>query len=349
MTAPVTAPALRDDVALRTSGRFAALLSPLALAVVGIAIGWWVPKQFGAQWTSTWTSTVVFSITAATVGFLYSRLGMASLAQVALVGVGGWLTLRITFASSLPFLVVLPIAASATAVIGGALSVPALRLRGLYLALVTVMMAAGFDIVINATGFPNGGPGLLGYQASGDLARMRRPSFATTDGAYFRFALFVAVALFLLIWLHDRTSPGRAWKLIAKSEGAAAASGINIARYTTWAFMLGAFVSGAAGALFAGQLGQLGPSSFQTIDSLILFAFVLVAGANQWWGWVLGAVLYRALPQLLDDRGISGDIAIMIAGAALMLNLIAAPDGVAGEVTRRVDELRIRRGDRGAS
>jgi len=321
----------------------------VAVAQVGLflllvlAVAWWVPNQFGAKWVSTWTTTLVFAMAAAGIGFLYSRLGLASLAQVALVGVGGWVALRLEFGTGLPFFVIVLLSATITAGIGALLSLPALRLRGLYLTVMTLMMAAGFDEIFNATGFPNGGSGFLGYQASGELQRMNRPSIAESDAAYFRLVLVVAVVMFAFVWLHERTKPGRAWHLIAQSEGAAYSSGIDVVMYKTWAFVLAAFLSGVAGAMFAGQLGQLGPSSFETIDSLILFALVLVGGAYHWTGWLIGAVLFKAFPAFLDDRGLSGDIATMIAGAAAIVNLIAAPRGIVGEVMKASAGLRGRR------
>lgn len=312
-------------------GRLAPHATRIASLAIGVAlIAWWVPNQFGARWVSTWTTTLVFSITAAGIGFLYSRLGLASLTQVALVGVGGWIALRLEFVGDIPFFLIVIVSATITAAVGAIISVPALRLRGLYLALVTLMVAAGFDEIVNATGFPNGGPGFLGYQASGDLQRMNRPSIAENDAAYFRLTLIVMVLAFALVYLHEKTKPGRAWHLIAQSEGAAHSAGINVVLYKTWAFVLGAFLSGLGGALFAGQLKQLGPSSFESIDSLILFALVLVGGAYHWSGWIIGALLYRAFPAFLDDRGLSGVISIMVAGAGLMLTLTVAPRGIAG-------------------
>lgn len=317
------------------AGPFGTPGARLVILVVCIAaLGWWVPEQFGARWLSTWTSTLVFAIAASGIGLLYSRLGLASLTQIALIGVGGWTALRLEFAADLPFPVVVLLSAMITAVIGAVISIPTLRLSGLYLGLVTLMMAAGFEEIFNTSGFPNGGSGFLGYQASGELARMNRPAIARTDPAYFRLLLVVAVACFLLVGLHDRNKPGRAWRLIAQNEGAARTIGINVALYKMWAFTLGAFLSGIGGAMFAGQLRQLGPSSFQPVDSLILFALVLVGGAYHWSGWIIGALIYRAFPAFLDDLGLNGNISTVVAGFALILNIVAAPRGVAGEVAR---------------
>ncbi len=315
----------------------------LATTVVVVAfLSWWMPNQFGARWLSTWIATMVFAIAAAGIGLLYSRLGLASLTQVALVGVGGWVTLRIEFALHLPFGVLVLVAGVITALLGALISLPTLRLSGLYLALVTLMMAAGFEEVFNSSGFPNGGPGFTGYQASGKLLRLDRPSVARSDPAYFRLVLIITALCLLLVLLHDRTRPGRAWRLISTSEEAARANGVNVVLYKTWAFTLAAFLCGVAGALFAGQLRQLGPSSFQAIDSLVLFGLVLVGGAYNWVGWVLGAVLFRAFPALLDQWGLNGQIATMVAGAALILNIVAAPRGVAGEVAKVVGLFRSR-------
>lgn len=295
-------------------------------------VAWWVPVQFASGWLATWTTTLVVAIAAAGIGLLQSRLGLASLTQIALLGVGGWTALRLQFAAGWPFGVTVLVSGVVTAAIGAAISLPALRLRGLYLALVTLMMAAGFDQLFNATGFPNGGPGFLGYQASGKLLRMPRPSLAQSDEAYFRLLLLVTAAAFGLVWLHDRAKPGRAWRLIAQSEAAANSNGVNVTLYKVWAFALAAFLCGVGGAMFAAQLHQLGPSSFQPIDSLILYALVLVGGSHHWTGWVIGAVLARAFPAFLDDRGLDGNIATMVAGLALIVNLLAAPTGIVGQV-----------------
>ena len=328
-----------DDRA-STGGLASAVTTSSVVVALAALAAWLVPSLFGARWVSTWTATLVFAITAAGVGFLYSRLGLASLAQVALVGVGGWIALRLEFALGLPFFATVALTMAITALLGGVISIPALRLRGLYLTLMTLMIAAGFDEIVTAVGFPNGGPGFFGYQASGDLRRMSRPSIAQSDEAYFRLVLVFTVAAFALVLLHVRTRPGRAWSLMAHSEDAAVSNGVAIVPHKVWGFVLGAALSGLAGALFAGQLGQLGPSSFESADSLLLFAFVLVAGSHHWTGWLLAACLFRAFPAFLDDRGISGNVAIIIAGIALVANLTLAPRGIVGDIERIVGRLR---------
>lgn len=315
-------------------------MAPLVLA---LAVAFYIPSSVGAGWLSTFTTCAIFAIAAAGTGLLYGELGLTSFAQVSLMGVGGWTALRLEFAYGLPFPVTVLVAAAVTALVGLVVGLPALRLRGLYLALVTLMVAGGLDQVFTATGFPNGADGFLGYASSGQLQRMSRPDFAVGDVAYFRLALAVMVALFVVVRLHVRARPGRAWALIARSEGAAHSAGIHVTAYKVWALALAGALSGVAGALLAGQIGQLSPAPFDPAASVVIFALTLVGGARHWAGWVIAALLFEALPALFDEWSIDGNVALMISGAALVINLIGAPDGIVGELAKARNAFGARR------
>lgn len=251
--------------------------------------------------------------------------------------------LRLHFATDLPFLACAALAGLITAAVAVLLGLPALRLRGLYLAFVTLLIAAGFDIAFNAAGFPNGGGGFLGYTASGELQRLDRPGFARSDPAYFRFTVVVAALLLALTWAHLLTRPGRGWALIKRSDLAAASAGVSVIRMQSWAFGLAGMLSGVAGALLAGQLGQLAPSTFPVTDSLLLFGLVVIAGSHHWLGWVVAALLYRAVPFALDQAGANGDYATALFGIALMVSLLGSERGMVGDANDAVTALRRRR------
>ena len=189
----------------------ATLLGAALLAAVGVAL----PGLFSPFWLRAFTTSAIFAIACAGVGVLYGRLGVASLGQIALVGVGGWLTLRIGHATSVPFPVLLLIAGGGTCVIGVLVGLPALRLSGLNLAIVTLMFAAAFSVVFNATGFPDGGDGFLG-RAAGSEQRLalERPTLGESDAAYFRYVLIVAALMFGLIAAHCRPGRARRWPAI---------------------------------------------------------------------------------------------------------------------------------------
>lgn len=300
--------------------------------VIVILIAFFVPNSFGAGWLSTFTTCAVVAMPAAGIGLLYGELGLTSLTQFAFVGIGGWVALRLGIGYGWPMPALIAAAAVVTALLGTLLSIPALRLRDLYLALVTLLVAASVNIALQATGFPNGGKGFLGYQAVGKLERLDRPGFAKDDPAYFRLVIIHVAAVFLFFALVKRSKIGRAWALTAQSEGAARSAGVRVTRLKVLAFAMAAGVSGIAGALMAGQLRQLAPSTFQPANSILLFALVVIGGARSPFGWIIGALLYRAAPYLLDQWGVSGDIATMIFGVAVIHNLLSAPGGIAEQI-----------------
>lgn len=297
-----------------------------AVLLIGI-----LPMALGGQWVKIFTSTTCFALAAMGAGFMYARLGMVSLAQVALMGVGGWITLRLNHATPLPFEVNLAVGALGSSVLGMALALPALRMRGLYLALVTLMVAGGFEVIFTAYQFPNGGAGFWGVGTSFS-APMRRPMLALGDTAYLRYAMGVAALGYLLIEAHRRSAPGRAWALIRRSEAAALASGVNVTLYKTWAFGLAGLLAGLGGGLLAGSLGLLDAATFRASESVLLFALVIVGGARFWFGSILTAILYRVAPGLLNDWGVDSDLALIFFGAALLHAVITAPDGIGGQL-----------------
>lgn len=327
-----------------TTQRLKGQLPNLARLAIVVVLAIVVPNAFGAGWLSTFTTCAVVALPAAGVGLLYGELGLTSLTQFAFVGLGGWIALRlgIGFGWSMPLLIAS--AAVICAVFGTVLSIPALRLRDLYLALVTLLVASGVNIALNAAGFPNGGSGFLGYQSVGKLQRLPRPGFAESDAAYFRLVVAHVVVVFVLFGIVKRSAVGRAWALTAQSEGAARSAGARVTQLKVLAFAMAAAVSGVAGALIAGQLGQLSPATFQPANSILLFALVVIGGARSPMGWVLAALLYRAAPYLLDQWGIDGNISMMIFGVAVIHSLISAPGGMAEQFRGLAQKLRRTRG-----
>ena len=120
--------------------------------------------------------------------------------------------------------------------------------------------------------------------------------------------------MFLLVLVHVRTKPGRAWAAIRQSEPAALAAGINTTLYKLWAFALASFVTGVAGGVLAGAVRYLYSIDFQTQDSITLLAVVLMGGAYSIWGAIVAALLLQLLPAILNDIGISPDWLVILFG-----------------------------------
>lgn len=316
--------------ALSTTAR-----SLLPAVVVLAAVGWIIPALFGSFWLKTFTSVTIYALASLGVGLLYGRLGLVSLANFALLGVGAWVSLRLSLLDPhLPIVVNMIIGGVVAAVIGTLIGLPALRLRGLYLALVTLMGAGAFFVVINAIGFPEGGGGFTGREGNTTLRNAPRPAFAESDPAFFRLTLVIVGLGFLLAWLLLRTKSGRAWAVIRRSEAVAYSAGVNVTFYKTLAFTLAGFLAGVAGGLFSANVGRPGTGDFGAAASILLFALTMSAGSYHLIGAVLAGVLARALPALFSQWGISADVANMIFGFLLMISLTTAPEGAAGEVHR---------------
>jgi branched-chain amino acid transport system permease protein len=307
----------------------ATLLGAGLLAAVAVAL----PALFSPFWLRAFTTSAIFAIACAGVGLLYGRLGVASLGQIALVGVGGWITLRVGHASSVPFPVLLLIAGGGTGVIGVLVGLPALRLSGLNLAIVTLMFAAAFAVVFNATGFPDGGDGFLG-RATGSEQRiaLERPTLGESDAAYFRYVLIVAALMFGLIAAHLRARPGRQWAAIRQSEVGALAAGVDTTRSKLLALALASFTTGVAGGLLAANAGVLDPGNFGPQESVILFAVVLIGGAFSLLGAVLAGLLLEAFPSLLSELEVDGNLIFVVFGLGLIHAISTAPEGIAGQL-----------------
>jgi branched-chain amino acid transport system permease protein len=221
------------------------------------------------------------------------------------------------------------------------IGLPALRVSGLYLALVTLMLAGAINVVLTDTNFPNGGKGFLGYNdiSTGTPPSIRRPSIATSDPAFYRYTVIVALIMFMLALWHIRGKPGRAWAAIRQSEPAALAAGVNVTFYKLWAFALASFVTGVAGGLLGSSSHVLYNYQFPTSQSIILFAVVLMGGIYTMWGAVVAAVLYQIIPALFTVWGVSNDWATILFGVGALQVLTTAPAGIAHQFPRDMAKL----------
>jgi branched-chain amino acid transport system permease protein len=299
-----------------------------------------LPQLISLYYVDTMTQVAIYAMVALGLGLLVGRVGLVSLGQIAVLAVGAWVAARLLFATAQPYPLVLLEAGLITMAAGTLIGLPALRMRGLYLALITLMLAGAFAIVLATTNFPNGGHGFLGY--NGDLVRIppiRRPSLATGDPAYFRYAVVVATLMFLLALAHIRTRPGRAWAAIRQSEPAALAAGINTTLYKLWAFALASFITGVAGGVYAGAVHYLYSIDFPAQDSIILLAVVLMGGAYSMWGAIVAALLLEFLPALLNNWGVSADWLTILFGIGVLQVLTTAPAGLADQVPRDLARL----------
>lgn len=302
-----------------------------------------IPAWLGADWIKTLTGVAIYAVVAAGLVTLYGRVGMISLGQIALLAVGTWTATRLSFAYDLPFPVLLLITGAVTCVVGVVVGLPALRLSGLYLALITLMAAGAVNVVLTTINFPNGGGGFTGHTATPDLSGLEpvgRPGVAEGDTAYYRYTIIVCALMFLLIALHFASKPGRAWAAIRESEPAALAAGVNIVLYKLWAFALASFTTGVAGGLLAAQLGNPTAFGFPTQDSLTLLAAALIGGIYSLWGAVVAGLFSQLAPFLFQAQwGIDPNFLLIIFGVGLLQVLLTAPRGIVVQMPKDIQNL----------
>jgi branched-chain amino acid transport system permease protein len=299
-----------------------------------------LPDILSTYYVDALTQAAIYSIVALGLSVLVGRVGMVSLGQGAVVAMGAWVSARLLFATSLPFPVVLLASGLITMVLGTLVGLPALRMSGLYLALITLMLAGAITVVLATLNFPNGGGGFSGYNGSFlHIPPIRRPSLALTDPDFFRYSVIVAMLMFLLVGAHLRSKPGRAWAAIRQSESAALAGGINTVLYKLWAFALASFVTGVAGGLVAGSYRFLNSLTFATQDSVVLLAVVLMGGAYSVWGAVIAGLLYKLVPQFLNDLNVSSDWLTILFGIGVLQVLTTAPAGIVEQFPKDMARL----------
>ena len=236
-----------------------------------------------------------------------------------------------------------PLAMAFTALAGLILGTPTLRLRGDYLAIVTL----GFGEIIrlladNLAGITNGPRGLPGveYPRLGESERLPDGVFSsgntTGDTNYgtwwFWLGIILMVIILLLVGNLERSRVGRAWVAIREDEDAAEVLGVNTFRFKLWAFVIGAAIGGLSGALYAGQVQFVAPPTFNIINSMLFLCAVVLGGQGNKLGVIVGAFIIVYLPNRLigvEFLGINmGDLKYLFFGMALVVLMIFRPQGM---------------------
>jgi branched-chain amino acid transport system permease protein len=295
----------------------------------------------GGYWRINLTAGYAVMLALMGSSLLFGQLGLVSLCQFALIGVGGWVSLRLSHGLHLPFEISMLAGGLVASLVGVLWGLPALKLRGIYLALVTLMLAGAFQTIIAAWNFPSGGTGFFGTAGmeAGQRLLMDRPMLAESDTAYFLYTGLVTLIGLVIVELHRYSKPGRSWALIRKNPRLAAASGVSVLKYQAWAFALAGFLAGVGGGLLAGTYRQLDATAFGAAESIVLFAATVLGGTTNWIGTVIGGLLMRLVPLVLDGFGASMAVSTAIFGFALMMAITGGPEGLAGLFDKWFDRV----------
>ncbi|MFD1942611.1 ABC transporter permease subunit [Paradevosia shaoguanensis] len=273
----------------------AALNTALSVAVIGVLVYALLPNY----WVFLITAVFIVGIALQSLGLVAGRTGMISLCQMSFAGVGAWVTgyLNVSgFPGGLPVWIVT--GGLAAVPVGIAIGLPALRLRGINLAIVTLGFAAAFDTVLATITFPG----------QTTFTQVPRPIFFESDRGFFIFVVLVYGVIAVGLEFLNRSRLGASWLAVRHSERAAAANAISVPRAKLSAFAISAFIAGISGGLLAGYLGTLVSENFNMMQSLSLFAVATMVGAHFTLGAILGGVLITLFPELLRRLNLPQDV-----------------------------------------
>jgi len=265
--------------------------------------------------------------------------GQVSLGQGAFYAVGAYTTAILMEHFNVPYWATIPAAAITTGMVGLALGLPALRLGGLYLALVTFAMAVSVPQLLKYKLFENWTGGVQGIV----LLKPDAPFGLSLDPDQwlYLFTFVVGTALFLAAGNLVRSRIGLAMMAIRDQPLAAEAMGIELARYKTLTFGVGALFAGVGGALGAIAVGFVSPDSFTIALSLTLFVGMVIGGAASISGAIYGAIFIVFVPNIAEE--ISKAVPGAIFGLILILFMFFAPGGIASLVATQMRRLRTTR------
>jgi branched-chain amino acid transport system permease protein len=284
-------------------------------------------------------------------GILTGYSGQISLGHGAFMAIGGYTTAILSADHGLRDLWTIPLAGLVAGAAGLLVGLPALRLTGLYLALVTFGIAISFPQLLKKYEHFTGG-------TTGKILNLPKPPFGlhtTTNDWLYYLTWGIALVLLVCAWILLRTRPGRTWQAIRDSEVAAASSGIRIPTYKTLAFGLSASYAGVAGSLYAIATSYVNPDTYPISLSIFLVVGLAVGGLGSLAGLIGGAALvyylqYHAdavarwanhLPFLSVDAKQPG-IPSVVFGAVLILAMLVLPFGVGGLLRRMLRPLTTR-------
>ena len=334
-----------------------------ALAIVGVVVLALIFLFGGDGWISVLDFTMVAAIAALGLNVLSGYAGQISLGIAFFMGIGAYTAAWLGGSPpqfpgdpaglGLSFVIWLPASGIVAALIGALIGPTALRLKGFYLAIVTLALVfIGQYLFINLRSITGGQEGRFNFPAPGigDFTfASPDPIFGiqlTTNQCFFLLLLPLLALVAVFVANVARSRPGRAWQAVRDNETAAAIMGINLFEAKIGAFVLSSFLAGIAGALYASLSGIATPGAWSLLLSIQFIAAILIGGVASVWGSILGAAFvfaiptalntFSLLPQNASSTGISsGDLSAILYGLLIIVFLLFEPAGIIG-LARRI-------------
>lgn len=332
------------------------ILCGAVLAVLPFLLG-----VAGQGWVRTLNFALIYVMLALGLNIVVGFAGLLDLGYIAFYAVGAYVWAMLAsphFGLHLPFWVVLPIGFVLAAIAGALLGAPTLKLRGDYLAIVTLgfgeivrIFMNNMDAPVNITNGPQGinridtfRIGEFAFGRSQEILGMR----ITGPEKYYYLLLFLTVLIIVISARLQHSRIGRAWEAVREDEVAAKAMGINTRNIKLLAFTMGASFGGIAGCMFASMQGFVSPESFSLTESILVLCMVVLGGMGSIPGVILGALLLSVFPEMLRaiavplQQTLFGEVILdpegirmLMFGFALVLVMIFRPEGLWPSAVRR--------------
>ena len=332
------------------------VLIALALAILPFALA-----QIGTTWVRITNYAILYILLALGLNIVVGFAGLLDLGYIAFYAVGAYtyaLLASPQFNVHLPFWIILPIGAAVAAFFGVLLGAPTLKLRGDYLAIVTLGFGEIIRILLNNLSRPvniTSGPQGIARIDPFTLDGFSFGTYQTFLGLewsgpikYYYMLLLLALGIIVVNVRLQNSRVGRAWEAIREDEIAARAMGIDTRNLKLLAFAMGASFGGVAGGMFSAIQGFISPESFVLVESIMVVCMVVLGGMGNIWGVILGALLLSFVPEILRwtvtplQEALFGRMVIepevvrmLLFGLALVLVMLFRPAGLLPSVVRK--------------
>jgi branched-chain amino acid transport system permease protein len=330
----------------------------IAIALIALPF---VLAMAGTAWVRITNLAVLYVLLSLGLNIVVGHAGLLDLGYIAFYAVGAYVYALLAsphFNLHLPFWVILPIGAAVACFFGVLLGAPTLKLRGDYLAIVTLGFGEIIRIFLNNLSEPinitNGPKGIttidpisiFGVNFS-DTTRLGDIVFSGPI-KYYYFLLLVLLIVIVINLRLQNSRIGRAWEAIREDEMAARAMGINTRNLKLLAFAMGASFGGIAGGMFSAIQGFISPESFVLTESVMVLSMVVLGGMGNIWGVILGAILLSFVPEILRytvepvQQALFGRMIIdpevirmLLFGLAMVVMMLFRPAGILPSAVRR--------------
>ena len=294
--------------------------------VVLLAVLFLLPQFLGSYLTEVTNNVGIFVLMGLGLNIVVGFAGLLDLGYVAFFAIGAYTMAVMTSTGALgvgvSFWLALPVSVTAAIIAGVLLGTPVLRMRGDYLAIVTLGFGEIIRILANSDmlkSFLGGAQGIL---------NIPKPEFMGTaliqPGQLYYVVLAGCLLAAFVSWRLSRSRLGRQWMALREDEDVAQAMGINLVKTKLLAFAIGAAFSGLAGAIFASKLTSIFPHSFNLLISINVLSLIIVGGMGSLPGVVIGALILVGLPELLREFA---EYRYLMYGALLIVMMLAKPEG----------------------